>query len=91
MTRKHKVFVSFHHKDEQYKDRFVRMMGGYIVDKSVYDEDIDDQNLKTETIRQKIRDYFISDATVTVVLVGACTWKRKHVDWEIGSSLRDTA
>ena len=21
---------------------------------------------------------------------GSCTWQRKHVDWEIGSSLRDT-
>ena len=66
------------------------MMEGNIVDKSVDDGDIDDDNLPTETIRQKIRDEFIRDATVTVVLVGPCTWQRKHVDWEIGSSLRDT-
>jgi hypothetical protein len=46
--------------------------------------------LATETIRQKIRDEYIADATVTVVLVGAETWKRKHVDWEIASSIRDT-
>lgn len=90
MTNRHKVFISFHHADQLYKDRFVAMMGGYIVDDSVHDEDIDDDNLKTETIRQKIRDDFIADATVTVVLVGECTWQRKHVDWEIGSSLRDT-
>ena len=44
----------------------------------------------TETIRQQIRDNFIRDATVTVVLIGPCTWQRKHVDWEIGSSLRKT-
>ena len=61
-----------------------------IVDKSVEDGDIDDLNIKTETIRQKIRDDFIADATVTIVLIGPCTWQRKHVDWEIGSSLRDT-
>ena len=66
------------------------MMEGDIVDKSVEDGDIDDTNLKTETIRQKIRDGFIADATVTVVLIGPCTWQRKHVDWEIGSSLRST-
>lgn len=90
MTHKHKVFISFHHDDQQYKEAFVRMMEGDIVDKSVHDEDIDDNDLKTETIRQKIRDDFIASATVTVVLVGKCTWQRKHVDWEIGSSLRDT-
>lgn len=90
MTDRHKVFVSFHHEDQRYKDKFVQMMEGYIVDESVHDEDIDDDDLKTETIRQKIRDNFIADATVTVVLVGKCTWQRKHVDWEIGSSLRDT-
>ena len=89
-TDRHKVFVSFHHEDQAYKDLFVRMMGDDIVDKSVEDGDIDDSNIKTETIRQNIRDDFIADATVTIVLIGPRTWQRKHVDWEIGSSLRDT-
>ena len=89
-TNRHKVFVSFHHEDQAYKDLFVRMMGADMVDKSVEDGDIDDRNIKVETIRQKIRDDFIADATVTIVLIGPCTWQRKHVDWEIGSSLRDT-
>lgn len=57
--------------------------------KAVSDGDIDPY-LNTETIRQKIRDNFIRSATVTVVLIGSETWKRKHVDWEISSSLRDT-
>ncbi len=56
------------------------MMGHDIVDESVGDGDIDDDNLATETIRQRIRDNFIRDATVTVVLIGPCTWQRKHVD-----------
>ena len=90
-TKRHKVFISYHHdEDQEYKERFVRMMEGNVVDKSVEDGDIDDQNMKTTTIRQKIRDEFIADATVTVVLIGHCTWQRKHVDWEIGSSLRKT-
>ena len=89
-TDRHKVFVSFHHDDQYYKDLFARMMEDDIVDKSVEDGDIDDANLKTDTIRQKIRDDFIADATVTAVLIGPCTWQRKHIDWEIGSSLRDT-
>ena len=64
-------------------------MGNDIVDKSIEDGDIGD-GLALDTIRRKIRDEFIADATVTVVLIGKCTWQRKHVDWEIGSSLRDT-
>ena len=87
---RHKVFVSFHHKlDEDYKNFFCQWLGSDIVDKSVEDGDID-PDLKTDTVRGNIRDRFIADATVTVVLVGKCTWQRKHVDWEIGSSLRDT-
>ena len=89
-AKRHKVFISFHHDDQEYKDLFVRMMEGDIVDKSVEEGDIDDFHIKTETIRQKIRDDFIADATVTIVLIGPCTWQRKHVDWEIGSSLRKT-
>ena len=87
---RHRVFISYYHEDQAYKDWFVRMMGDDIVDESVEDGDIDDDNLTAETIRQYIRDRFIRDATVTIVLMGPCTWQRKHVDWEIGSSLRAT-
>ena len=87
---RHKVFISYHNKDQHYKDWFLRQMSGDIVDKSVGDGDIDDRNIKTATIRQKIRDEFIADATVTIVLIGPETYARKHVDWEISSSLRKT-
>ncbi len=89
-TPRHKVFVSYHHAcDQYYKELFCENLGNEFVDKSVEDGDID-VNVKIDTVRQKIRDEFIADATVTVVLVGQCTWQRKHVDWEIGSSLRHT-
>ena len=88
-TTRHKVFVSFHERDRKYKELFEERMGTDIVDKSVGDGDIDPK-LKVDTTRAKIRDEFIADASVTVVLVGRCTWQRKHVDWEIGSSLRAT-
>lgn len=88
-TKRHKIFVSYHHEDHGYKEYFCQKLGTDIVDKSIADGDID-TNLKTDTIRQKIRDKFIADATVTVVLLGKRTWQRKHVDWEIRSSLRDT-
>lgn len=89
--KKYKVFISYYHEqDQKYKDRFVQMMKDYIVDKSVNVGNIVDQNLPLDEIRRRIRDDFIRDATVTVVLIGPCTWQRKHVDWEISSSIRAT-
>ena len=87
---RHKVFISFHERDIKYKEDFVRMMGKRIVDRSVDTGNIDDTGLKTATVRQKIRDEYIRDTTVTIVLIGPRTWQRKHVDWEIGSSIRKT-
>jgi hypothetical protein len=90
---RHKVFVSYHHKNDEWdRDRFEELFSNkydILVSKSVQIGDID-PNLKTETIRQKIRDEYLRDSTVTVVLIGSETWKRKHVDWEIGASIRQT-
>lgn len=92
-TPRHKVFASYHHaNDQHYKDRFEWLftrMNDTLVSRSVGMGDID-LNFKTDTIRQLIRDKHLRDSTVTVVLVGSQTWQRKHVDWEIGSSIRDT-
>lgn len=86
----HKTFISYHSDDQRYKDMFIRKMDGHIVDKSVGDNDIDITGKKLDHIRQIIREDYISDATVTVVLIGAAAWQRKHIDWEIGASLMDT-
>lgn len=91
---RHKVFVSYHHSigDQRYRNDFESLFAerhGVMVSKSVQIGDID-PNLATDTIRQKIRDEYLRDSTVTVVLIGPETWKRKHVDWEIGSSIRHT-
>ena len=87
---RHNVFISHHDADREYKRRFVQMMGDLIVDVSVNEDDIDDTDLADETIRQQIRDGYIRQASVTVVLIGPCTWQRMHVDAEIHSSIRHT-
>ena len=88
---RHNVFISYYHDDDQrHKDRFVQMMGKHIVDKSVNLGDIIDNNRPTEAVLQRIREDHIAQVSVTVVLIGRCTWQRKYVDWEIGASLRDT-
>lgn len=92
-TSRHKVFVSYHHANDQYyRDQFEYMFTNIydiLVTRSVQIGDISPL-IKTDTIRQAIRDKYLRDSTVTVVLIGTETWKRKHVDWEIGSSIRHT-
>jgi len=93
VTTRHKVFVSYHHaNDENYKNTFEFHFGnrfGILMRSSVQLGDID-ENLQTETIRRRIRDEYLRDSSVTVVLIGTETWKRKHVDWEISASIRQT-
>lgn len=85
-----KVFISYFHDDDQeYKNRLVQALDSKFVDKSVSQGDIHDEDLPLDEIRRRIRDYHIADATVTIVLIGPCTWQRKHVDWEISASLID--
>jgi len=90
---RHRVFISYHHgNDQAYKDHFIKLFDNYydiFIDGSVADGDISD-DIHTETIRQKIRDEYLRDTSVTLVLIGKETWKRKHVDWEISSSIRNT-
>lgn len=91
---RHKVFVSYHHSigDQKYRNDFESLFAerhGIMISKSVQIGDIN-PNIATDTIRQKIRDEYLRDSTVTVVLIGPETWQRKHVDWEIGASIRHT-
>ena len=87
---RHKVFISYYHEDDQeYKNRLVQALDDRAIDKSVSPGDIHDENLPLDEIRRRIRDDHIADATVTIVLIGPCTWQRKHVDWEISASLID--
>ena len=90
----HNVFVSYHHTDpdQKYRDEFEKLFADHheiMISKSVQVGEIGN-DLKPETVRQKIRDEYLRDSTVTIVLIGAKTWQRKHVDWEIGSSIRET-
>ena len=87
----HKVFISYHHDlDQSYKNYLVWMGSEYeiFIDRSVDTGDISD-DLDDESIRRKIRDEYLRDSTVTIILVGLETKRRKHIDWEIYSSMID--
>lgn len=87
----HKVFISYHHRyDQGYKECLVDLgeQNGIFADGSVDTGDIPD-HLSDQQIRERIRDECLEDSTVTIVLVGTETKRRKHVDWEIYSSMYD--
>lgn len=87
----HKVFISYHHaNDQEYKEALLRKnkIIPIFIDGSVDTGDISDE-LDDESIRQKIRDEYLKDTTVTVLLVGTETKNRKHIDWELYSSMYD--
>jgi len=88
-NNKHKVFISYHHANDQvFKEELLRLnkLHGLFIDASVDTGDID-EDLNDDAIRQKIRDDYLKDSKITIVLVGTGTKKRKHVDWEIYSSM----
>ena len=87
----HKVFISYHHSlDQNYKNYLVQIGDEYeiFLDRSVDTGEISD-DLSDESIRRKIRDEYLRDSTVTILLVGLETKRRKHIDWEIYSSMID--
>ena len=87
----HRVFISYHHENDQYYKNYLVNIGSQykiFLNYSVDTGDISDY-LSDEAIREKIRDEYLRDSTVTIVLVGLETKGRKHVDWEIYSSMID--
>lgn len=88
---KHKVFISYHHDNDQWaKEKLLELNSKYdiFIDRSVDTGDISD-DLSDEKIRKKIRDEYLRDTTVTILLVGTETKNRKHIDWELYSSMYD--
>ena len=87
-----KCFISYHHADDaavrtfvekfdHTHDVFIRRRLG-----ESPDDLIDSTN--TDYVMRQVRARFLKDSTVTIVLMGRCTWARRYVDWEIQSSLR---
>lgn len=84
---RHKVFISYYHDaDQYYRNYFEDLFGHLFIGKSVKPGDID-TDVSTEYIKRLIQQGYISDTSVIVVLIGANTWGRKHVDWEISAAL----
>ena len=97
---RHRVFISYYHKDDQaYKNQLINMTEfdfatmrrqSIFEDYSVHENEIDDTGLNSEQIRCIIRDEYIKDATVLILLCGQNTKTRKHIDWEIHAAMYDS-
>ena len=71
LQSKHKVFISYHHaNDGSYKETLLVLNRDYdlFIDASVDTGRIDD-TLPDQRIREIIRDDYLRDSTVTIVLV----------------------
>lgn len=90
---RHKVFISYHHDDQKEVDDFVTTFAderhvfiaralGTEMDPTIINSD------DTDYVMRRIRELYLQDSTVTLVLVGKCTWARRFVDWELQTSLR---
>ncbi|MGK7286085.1 TIR domain-containing protein [Buttiauxella agrestis] len=89
---KHKVFISYHHANDQlYKNNLEEMNKEHdiFINRSVSLGDIDEDE-DAQKIREIIRDDYLRDTSVLILLVGLETKNRKHIDWEVFSSMRDS-
>lgn len=87
----HRVFICYHHENDQYYKNLLERKAkdeGLFINWSVGNGDIPD-GWSDEKIRRFIRDNYLKDSRVTIVLVGRETRGRKHIDWEIRSSMYD--
>lgn len=85
----HKCFISYNSADKVAVDEFCEKFSGSFIRRGLkMEEDIIDSN-NTDYVMQRIRDLYLQDSTVTIVLIGKCTWARRFVDWEVQASLRN--
>lgn len=91
-STRHKCFISYHAADTEAVTKFISDFGTEFIAKTVGVTDEDDfiDSNDSDYIMGQIRSKYLADSTVTIVLIGQCTWARRYVDWEIYSSLRSS-
>lgn len=88
MAVRHKCFISYHKDDQKAVDDFCEKFEGSFIRRGIsMPDDIINSN-NTDYVMQRIRKLYLQESTVTIVLIGKCTWARRFVDWEAQASLR---
>jgi len=90
---KRNVFISHYKGDRNEVEAFIDEFANrqavftpYVLGANENYDFIDSTN--TDYVMTQIRQKYLKDTTVTIVLVGSCTHSRRYVDWEIKTSLR---
>lgn len=88
---RHRCFISFHHADEVEVKTFIETFEDAFIPQvlGVSDEDDFIDSDDTDYVMDQIREKYLTTSTVTIVLIGKCTWARRYVDWEVYSTLRN--
>jgi Thoeris protein ThsB, TIR-like domain len=85
---KRKVFISYHHgNDQAYYNLFSQYFSNTL--DLFYDNSLERalDSTNAEYLNRKIREENIFGTSLTIVLCGPETWKRRWVDWEIHATL----
>jgi hypothetical protein len=87
---RHKCFISYHGANATEVLSFVKRFEHIFIPRviGVTDDDPRINSDDVDYVMDTIRDKYLSDSTITILMVGNCTWSRKFIDWEIYSSLR---
>ena len=87
-----KCFLSYHTEDKAEVERFISTFDDeanlFIAQVVIEDDDFVDSH-DADYVMRVIREKYLSNTTVTIVLMGKCTWSRRYIDWEIASTLRN--
>ena len=89
-----KAFITFHPADQKYADQLAEQFADAVTAKiggvTEHDDFIKDVH-EAAFIEREIRDRYLTNTTITIMLAGKCTWSQRFVDWEIAASLRKDA
>ena len=91
MTRRN-VFLTYHHADQAEVEDFINSFEGHFnelraIGVSEEDDFVDSGN--TDYVLRRIRENYITSTSVTIALIGRCSWSRKFIDWEVAATLRN--
>jgi hypothetical protein len=90
---KRRVFISHYRGDKDEVNDFIyrfatleNVFTPYVL--GANDNDAFIKSTDPTYVMTQIRQKYLLDTTVTIVLVGSCTHSRRYIDWELKTSLR---
>jgi hypothetical protein len=92
MSVRHDCFIISHPADRDHADAFIVRFRDVFIPRARGVTEADGLAVSAEADREPvlhaIRQKYIWEARLTIVLTGECTWASRFVDWEIAAALR---